>query len=485
MKRVYIETYGCQMNVADSALMSHVLEGAGFQFTEDVSEATLVLLNTCAIRERAEERVQSRLQQLASLKRMRPDLVLGVTGCMPKHLGKALLDRLPHVDLFIGPDSYRQLPELVEEAQHRPTLALGLDDAEDYADLDPVSIDGVHAFVPIMRGCDRFCTFCVVPLTRGREKSLPLEQVVRQCASAVERGARAVTLLGQTVNSYRHGTHSFVDLLRAVSEIDGLLRVRFTSPHPAAFEEAVFELIASRPNLCPHLHLPLQSGSDRILASMKRGHTRQEFDDLITTIRRHLPEAGLSTDIIVGYPSETDDDFEATCDAMRTAEFDSAFLFRYSPRSGTYAFRQLADQEVPVQVAARRLDRIIAIQEQISARRYARWQGRMVEVLVEGPSRRDPAHAVGKSPDGKTVILPAGPDAGALVQVKIARTTSHTLVAAGVHARSKSGDAHTAGTIAADIAGAEISGAETSGTAATNSPAERATTSAPTATDVV
>ena len=432
MKRVYIETYGCQMNVADSALMGHVLEAAGFQFTEDVSEASLVLLNTCAIRERAEERVQARLQQLASLKRVRPDLVLGVTGCMPKHLGKALLDRLPHVDLFIGPDAYRNLPELVEEAARKPTLALRLDDQEDYADLDPVSLDGVHAFVPIMRGCDRFCTFCVVPLTRGREKSLPLEQVVRQCESAVERGARAITLLGQTVNSYTHESRTFADLLRAVSDIDGLARIRFTSPHPVEFDEPVFELIAERSNLCPHLHLPLQSGSDRILDSMKRGHTRAEFVELVTIIRRHLPQAGLSTDIIVGYPTETDEDFEETCDVVREVEFDSAFMFRYSPRSGTYAYRNLREHEVPVEIAARRLDRLIALQEEISARRYARWEGRPVEVLVESPSRRNPAHVVGKSPDGKTVILPAGPHAGDLVEVKIARTTSHTLIAEGV-----------------------------------------------------
>jgi tRNA-2-methylthio-N6-dimethylallyladenosine synthase len=431
VKRVYIETYGCQMNVADSALMTHVLEQAGFRSTLDLHEASLVLLNTCAIRERAEERVQARIRQLGQLKRVRPDLVLGVTGCMPKHLGKELLDRLPQVDLFLGPDSYRRLPELVEAAASKPTLDLRLD-AEDYSDLDPVSVEGVHAFVPVMRGCDRFCTFCVVPLTRGREKSLPIEEVVRQVEGAVARGARAVTLLGQTVNSWHHGPHRFVDLLDRVSRVDGLLRVRFTSPHPAEFDEPVFALMADRPVLCAHLHLPVQTGSDRILESMKRGHTREEYLRLVEMIRRYLPDAGLSTDIIVGYPGETEEDFQATCSLVEEVQYDSAFLFRYSPRSGTYAFRKLRDEEVPVEVAAKRLERLIALQEEVSARRYARWLGRFVEVLVEDVSRRNPDHRVGKSDDGKTVILPSGPAIGSLVKVRIARATSHTLVAEGV-----------------------------------------------------
>ena len=427
MKRAYIETYGCQMNVADSALMTHVLEDAGFGLTEDVSQASLILLNTCAIRERAEERVTARLSQLVQLKRYRPDLVIGLTGCMPKHLGKELIDRLPKVDLFIGPDSYRHLPQLVEEAALRPTLALRLDD-EDYSDLDPVSVDGVHAFVPIMRGCDRFCSFCVVPLTRGREKSLPPGDVVRQVRGAVEQGARAVTLLGQTVNSYHHGTDRFVDLLDGVSRVDGLARIRFTSPHPVEFREDVFALMAERENLCAHIHLPVQSGSTRILESMKRGHTREEFLELVGTIRRHLPEVGLTTDIIAGYPGETDDDFEETLSLVRTVQFDSAFMFRYSPRSGTHAFRKLRDEEVPDEVAAERLGRLIAEQEAISLERYRRWEGREVTVLVEGPSRRDPRNSVGKSDDGKTVILRGNPAAGSLVSVLVARATSHTLI---------------------------------------------------------
>ena len=431
MKRVYLETYGCQMNVADSGLILHVLESAGFRLTEDVAEASLVLLNTCAVRERAEERVAARIQQLSRLKQVRPDLVLGITGCMPKHLGDALRDRLPKLDLLIGPDSYRRLPELVEQAASRPTVDLKLDGDEDYSDLDPVAIEGVNAFIPIMRGCDRFCTFCVVPLTRGREKSLPLSDVLRQVESSVERGARQVTLLGQTVNSYRHEADRFVDLLRAVATVPGVLRVRYTSPHPCHFDEEVYALMAEEPRLCPQIHLPLQSGSDRVLETMKRGYTAGQFLEQVETIRRYLPEVGLSTDLIVGFSGESDQDFEETLRVVRAARFDSAFLFRYSPRSGTYAYRHQSD-DVPLEVKAKRLERLIELQEEISSERYALWRGREVEVLVEGPSRRDPRHAVGKTPDGKTVIFPAGADTGSLHRIRISRSTSHTLLAEGV-----------------------------------------------------
>jgi tRNA-2-methylthio-N6-dimethylallyladenosine synthase len=323
------------------------------------------------------------------------------------------------------------LPELVEEAASRRTADLRLDAREDYSGCDPVAVEGCHAFVPIMRGCDRFCTFCVVPLTRGREKSLPLPEVVRQAEGAVARGARALTLLGQTVNSYRCAEHTFTDLLDAVSRLPGLLRVRFTSPHPCHFHRDHFRLLSERPALCPHLHLPVQSGSDRMLAAMKRGYTRADFLALVESIRAHLPEAGLTTDVIVGFPGETEEDFEATLSLMRAVEFDSAFLFRYSERPGTYAARHQPD-DVPLEAKAERLDRVIALQEEISLRRYRRLVGREVEVLVEGPSRRDPAHAVGKSADGKTVILPAGPEIGALARVRIASATSHSLQAQGV-----------------------------------------------------
>jgi tRNA-2-methylthio-N6-dimethylallyladenosine synthase len=431
MKRVYIETYGCQMNVADSALIEHLLAGAGFVATRDIEAATLVLVNTCAIRERATERAIRRLRELGRLKRVRPDLVLGVTGCVPKHRGESLLAALPEVDLFVGPDSYRRLAELVEAAARRPTVDLRLDGNEDYSGCDPVRVEAGHAFVPVMRGCDRFCTFCVVPLARGREKSLALCEVQRQVDSAVERGARTVTLLGQTVNSYHHGEHTFLDLLDRVARVPGLPRVRFTSPHPADFREEHFRLMAERPVLCPHLHLPLQSGADRVLAEMKRGYTSDDFLRLVETIRRHLPDAALTTDLMVGFPGETEDDFADTLSLMRAVEFDGAFLFRYSERPGTHAARRHPD-EVPDAVKGERLARMIALQEEHARRRYARWVGRLVEVQVEGPSRRDPLRSVGKTPDFKKVVLSGLHPVGETVCARVVRSTSHSLLAEGV-----------------------------------------------------
>ena len=430
MKRVYIETYGCQMNVADSALMEHLLAEAGFAPTRSIHEASLVLVNTCAIRERAEERVVNRLRQIGRLKRLRPDLVVGITGCVPKHLGESLLRDLPEVDLLVGPDSYRRLPELVAEAARRPMVDLRLDGDEDYSGLDPVSIDGIHAFVPVMRGCDRFCTFCVVPLARGREKSLPLEEILRQVRTAIDRGARSVTLLGQTVNSWHHEDRTFTDLLDAVSRVDGLPRVRFTSPHPAEFRDEHFALMAERPSLCPHLHLPVQSGSDRVLEAMKRGYSREEFLRLAETIRARLPEGAITTDLITGFPGETEEEFGETLSLMREVEFDAAFLFAYSERPGTYAARRLPD-DVPAEVKGERLARMIALQEEHSLQRYRHWEKREVEVLVEGVSRRNADHAVGKTPDFKTVVFPRGPEPGAVHRVRGARASSHSLRADG------------------------------------------------------
>jgi tRNA-2-methylthio-N6-dimethylallyladenosine synthase len=431
VKHVYIETYGCQMNVADSALMEHILAGAGFVATGDPAEASLVLVNTCSIRAHAAERVIRRLHELGRLKRVRPDLVIGVTGCVPKHQGEGLLAELPEVDLFVGPDSYRRLPELVAAAARRPTVDLRFDGKEDYSGCDPVQVEAGHAFVPVMRGCDRFCTFCVVPLARGREKSLPLDEVLRLVGSAVDRGARTVTLLGQTVNSYHHGEHTFTDLLDRVSRVERLPRVRFTSPHPADFREEQFRLMAERPALCPHLHLPVQSGADRVLAAMSRGYTRGDFLRLVETIRRHLPDAALTTDLMVGFPGETDEDFADTLSLMREVEFDAAFLFRYSERPGTFAARHQPD-EIADAVKGERLTRMIALQEEHARRRYARWVGREVEVLVEGPSRRNSGHSVGRTPDFKKAVLPGSYPVGERVRLPVARSTSHSLLAEGV-----------------------------------------------------
>jgi tRNA-2-methylthio-N6-dimethylallyladenosine synthase len=282
-----------------------------------------------------------------------------------------------------------------------------------------------------MRGCDRFCSFCVVPLTRGREKSLAPDEILRQVDLVVAEGAREVTFLGQTVNSWHHGAHRFADLLDAASRVPGLARVRFTSPHPSHFDEDQFRLIAERPSLCPQIHLPVQSGSDRVLEAMKRGYTRAGYLGIVERLRRLVPEVGLTTDIITGFPGESGEDFEATLSLLEEVRFDSAFMFAYSPRSGTYAWSRQPD-DVPDALKRERLERVIALQESISLERYRAMEGREVEVLVEGPSRRSSEHAMGRTPDGKTVILAAPATAGSLVTARIARANSHTLLAEGV-----------------------------------------------------
>jgi tRNA-2-methylthio-N6-dimethylallyladenosine synthase len=430
--RIYLETYGCQMNEADTEMMIGLLGEAGWEVSPEPAIADVILLNTCAVRERAEERIAGRVQALARLKRYRPDLRIGLAGCMARHLGEGVLEKLPEVDILVGPDSYRRLAEILARTDEGPLVDLTLDKQERYEGIAPSRPGALHAWVPIMRGCDRFCTFCVVPLVRGREKSLPAAELVRQIEDLVEEGTIAVTLLGQTVNSYHDGEVDFGRLLDRIAQIPGLARIRFTSPHPADFTREVFEVMASHPNLCKHIHLPVQSGSTRLLKSMKRGHTRGDFLELVAMLRGIVPEMALTTDLMTGFPGETREDFEETLSLMREVRFDGAFLFRYSPRPGTYAYRRQAD-DVPDPEKARRLEEMISLQEQISAERYATWIGREVEVLPEGPARRDPTCLRGKSDDFKTVIIPA--DAlpmGALRRVTIARATSHTLIAHGV-----------------------------------------------------
>ena len=437
--RIYLETYGCQMNEADTEMIAGLLSDAGWEITAQPAVADVVLLNTCAVRERAETRVVRRVRELAKLKRYRPDLRIGLAGCMAEHLGAGLRRDIPEIDILVGPDSYRRLATILARTGEGALVDLALDRREGYEGIAPARPGALHAWVPIMRGCDRFCTFCVVPLVRGREKSLPPGEIVRQIEGLVAAGTRAVTLLGQTVNSYRDGEVDFAGLLDRVARVEGLLRIRFTSPHPADFSGEVFQVMARHPNLCKHIHLPVQSGSDRVLAAMKRGHTREEFLALVRQIRTVLPEVALTTDLLAGFPGETEEDFDLTLSLMREVRFDGAFLFRYSPRPGTRAYRHQTD-DVADLVKARRLETMICLQEEVSAERYARWIGCEVDVLIEGPSRRDPGCLRGKTDDFKTVILPAdGGQPDGLRRARIARATSHTLIAEGVPPR-KEGD---------------------------------------------
>ena len=438
--RVYVETYGCQMNVADSDLIGSVLAEAGYATAARADDADVIVVNTCAVREKAEDRVIARAGELGAIKRRRPGAVLAIVGCMAEHLKDGLAQRAPGVDVIAGPDSYRRLPELLarSRAQVRPGAAamapvvdIKLDRDETYEGLSGAAGgDGVSGFVTIQRGCDKFCTFCVVPFTRGRERGTSPREVLRQVRELADAGYREVVLLGQTVNSYRWDDVTFAQLLRAVARVDGIARVRFTSPYPVDFTDDVIAALAEEPALCKYVHLPVQSGSDAVLDRMRRGYRVADYRAIVAALRRAMPQIALSTDVLTGFSGETEDDHRATLDLMRELRFDSAFMFGYSERDLTFAAKKLADDVAPA-VKQRRLSEIVALQERISAEVFAAHVGRRERVLVHGPSRRDPAQLMGRTDGFKTVILPRGVGAvGALVDVTIARATMATLFAA-------------------------------------------------------
>jgi tRNA-2-methylthio-N6-dimethylallyladenosine synthase len=423
---VYLETYGCQMNVADSELILGTLAARGYQRVDAPESADVILLNTCAIREHAEARVVGRLGDLSRHKARRPGVRLGVTGCMAQHLRERLADRVPQVDLVVGPDGYRRLPELLE-ADGDLHVSLRLDPDETYADLPVARERGVRAWVTIMRGCDRFCTFCIVPYVRGRERSLPGPVLVDQVRALVDDGVKEVVFLGQTVNAYRHDDWDFARLLRETARIPGLLRLRFTSPHPGEMSDAVIDAMGECPEVAPQLHLPVQSGSDRVLERMARDYTVAQYEDLVARLRARVAGLALSTDVIVGFPGETDDDFAATEALMARVGYDSAFLFKYSPREGTRAFKW--DDDVPDAVKATRLERLIALQERVSTERNGAFIGRDVDVLVEGRAKRPAGWVTGKTPCFRTVVLPGPAEPGSVARVRVVSATSHTLIA--------------------------------------------------------
>ena len=385
LKRVYIETYGCQMNVADSELMFGVLRRDGYVRADKPEDADVMLVNTCAVRDNAEQRVIGRMGELQRHKR--PGSVLGVVGCMAQRLGPALLARVPRVDLVVGPDAYRNLPELIGLAHGgRRVSDTEFRSWEHYEDVPAVREKGPTAFVTVQRGCDYRCTFCIVPQTRGPERSRRLADVEREVTGLVEQGTTEVTLLGQTVNSYHDGEHDFADLLRAVGGIDGLRRIRFTSPYPTDFTPRVVAAMADTPAVCEHVHLPVQSGSNAVLKRMLRRYTRERYLEVVAELRRAVPGITFSTDIIVGFPGETEDQFEATLSLVTEADFDDAYTFKYSVREGTPAVR-LKDH-VADEVASDRLARLIdAVRANVRRKNMARI-GEIHEVLVERPARR-------------------------------------------------------------------------------------------------
>ena len=441
-KRAYVETYGCQMNISDGELMEGVLETHGYEIVTDPEEADVILVNTCAIREHAEKRVLGRVGQLCGLKRGRPDLVIGVTGCMAQRMGEALLKKAPHVDLVMGPDGYRSLPEWLEalaegrkirpsrSAKRRgPQLAvLDLHLGENYEGLDQRRSSGISAWVPIQRGCNHRCTFCIVPYVRGPEKNRRPGQVLREIEEIADSGVTEVTLLGQTVNSYESEGQSFPDLLRSVARVGGIRRVRFTSPHPNDVTADLLAVMAEEAAVCEQLHLPLQAGSDRTLRRMLRRYTVESFLGKVELARTVMPDIGLSTDVIVAFPGETRNEFEETLDVMRAVRFDDAYTYRYSPREGTPATRLPATDFVPDAEGQERLERLIEVHRTIQAEINRAEVGRIDEVLVEKEAR-DPGQILGRTRRNKVVAFAGSPEmVGGYHEVRLTDTTGATFV---------------------------------------------------------
>jgi tRNA-2-methylthio-N6-dimethylallyladenosine synthase len=431
---VYIETYGCQMNVSDSELMLGKLASAGYEAVDSPDGADVILVNTCAIRDHAEQRVIGRLGELK--RHMKPDSVVGVTGCMAQRLGPQLLAKAAHVSLVIGPDGYRALPALVDGARRgKRAVATDFDLEEHYEDFQPRRFDRVKAWIPVQRGCDYRCTYCIVPTTRGPERSRRLEEVVREAEAVVADGMSEVVLLGQTVNSYFDGAHDFADLLRAVGAVSGVKRLRFTSPHPNDFSDRVVAAMAEVPSVCEHVHLPMQSGSTRTLKRMLRRYTREGYLECVRRLREAIPGLTLTTDVIVGFPGETDADFEETLTAVREVGFVDAFTFKFSPRDGTPATRLPASDTVPDEVASERLARLIETVRGASRQRNLTLLGTRHEVLVEKGARRGDL-LQGRTRDFKTVLIPGDESMiGRYYTVELTGTTGSTFTGALVQER--------------------------------------------------
>ena len=425
-RQVYIETYGCQMNEADSELLGRILLDGGYALTDGPEQADIILLNTCAVRERAEERIFGRVGELAQFKYERPEVLIGVLGCMAQHLRENLLQRSRFVDLVAGPDSYRRLPDMLAQAVQGRTMDVRLDRSELYSGIQALRPAGVTAWLTVQRGCDKCCAFCVVPAVRGRERCVPIPDVLREAQELVNGGVREITLLGQTVNSYTDGEHDFADLLKALAGIPELLRIRFTSPYPTHSTDKLIQTMAAEEKIARHVHLPLQSASNAILQRSRRRYTLEEYDEIVLKLRAAMPSIALSTDIIAGFCGETEEDHAKTCDYLRHTRFEFAFMFRYSRRSRTTAWNWPDD--VDDQTKRRRLEEIINIQETISQEIQKALVGTTAKILVEGPSAKIDGQMFGRTPEFRQVVFP-GPEAqpGQIVNVRITSATGHTL----------------------------------------------------------
>ncbi len=429
-RKLFIETYGCQMNVGDTELIISILQEHGYRYTEEQAEADVILINTCSIRDNAEQRIWGRLSEMRRLKKRKPSLVVGIVGCMAERLNEELLRPETGVDVVAGPDAYRDLPNLLRGAESGQKGAnVLLSTEETYAEIAPVRIDknGVSAFIAIMRGCNNFCSYCVVPYTRGRERSRDAETIVAEARTLFENGYREVTLLGQNVNSYCWGEVDFPELMRRVAELSPLLRVRFATSHPKDMSDRLLEVMASYPNICRAIHLPAQSGSTAMLERMNRKYTRAWYLDRIAAIRRYMPDCAITTDLIAGFAGETEEEHQETLSLMREVGYDFAYMFKYSERPGTFAQRNLGD-DVPDEVKSRRLQEIIALQNELGLESYRRDVGKEFEVLVEGESRRNAEQLFGRTSQNKVVVFDRGDHkAGDYLRVRVTGCTSATL----------------------------------------------------------
>lgn len=430
-RKLFVETYGCQMNVGDSEIVVSLMQREGYVYTDRIEQADVILINTCSIRDNAEQRIWGRLNELKRYRKARPGLIVGILGCMAERLREQLLEGPWGVDVVAGPDAYRDLPRLVREAEaggKGVNVLLSIE--ETYAEIAPVRLDrnGVSAFVAIMRGCNNFCSYCVVPYTRGRERSRDAATIVAEAQSLFDNGYREVTLLGQNVNSYRAGEVDFPELLRRVASISPLLRVRFATSHPKDMSDRLLETMASMPNICRAIHLPAQSGATSMLERMNRKYTREWYLDRIAAIRRYMPDCAITTDLIAGFSGETEEEHAATLSLMREVGYSWAFMFKYSERPGTFAQRNLPD-DVPDEVKSRRLQEIIALQNDLSLESNRRDVGREFEVLVESESKRNSGQLSGRTSQNKVVVFDRGNHRiGDYVRVRVTGCTSATLL---------------------------------------------------------
>lgn len=438
-KKLFLETYGCQMNVADSEVVAAIMQHDGYEVTKNREDADVILVNTCSVRENAEQRVRGRVQGFKELKKKNPKLLVGVIGCMAERLGEKLFEQEKNVNIVVGPDAYMDLPMLVKKAENgEKAINIDLSLTETYKDICPSRIDetAISGFVSIMRGCNNFCTYCIVPYTRGRERSRNPESILKEVKDLAEKGYKEVTLLGQNVNSFQFKNSisgvSFPELLEMVAKAAPNMRIRFATSHPKDMSDDTLRVIAKYSNICRYIHLPVQSGSDSVLKDMRRKYTREWYMDRITAIRTIIPDCGISSDIFCGFHNESDEDFQATLDLMKWAKFDLSYMFKYSERPGTFAYKNLEDN-VPEDIKSKRLTEMIGVQSQLSHESNLRDIDKVFEVLVEGVSKKSDQELYGRTSQNKVIVFPRKDyKVGDLVQVKATSCTTATLIGVSI-----------------------------------------------------